>query len=151
MFEKLVETKSRMEEMRRALNEEFKAKIADVFNDFFAANPDVYAFAWSQYTPYFNDGDECVFSLNEIYAYKDHPAVREAVAEGSRELVWGELEGTEDEVVWNTWSGNSKNTAVEDFIRELTQFEDEFQYAFGDHVMVIVTRDGIDVEEFDHD
>ena len=33
---------------------------------FFKDNPQVTAFVWTQYTPYFNDGEECTFSRNEI-------------------------------------------------------------------------------------
>lgn len=42
---------------RTALNTEFK--------EFFAAHPQVERIVWTQYTPYFNDGDTCEFSVNE--------------------------------------------------------------------------------------
>lgn len=34
----------------------------------FGKYPDLISFSWTQYTPYFNDGDECVFSV-----YADYP------------------------------------------------------------------------------
>lgn len=167
-FTNLIQTKAAFEAARQKLNEDFKQSIATIFQSFFAANPEVYAFAWTQYTPYFNDGEPCEFGVNEIYAYNDTEEVREAIQNGDRSgIFWGEL-GTEDDetdYVVNTRDRTydhharkmvpveleqyEQNTA--DLIRALNDFNDEFQYAFGDHVSVLVTRDGIDVEEFDHD
>ncbi|MBB3752418.1 hypothetical protein FHT44_004930 [Mycolicibacterium sp. BK634] len=41
---------------------EFLAKLDSLF-----AFPEVEAVRWHQYTPYFNDGEECVFSIREAY------------------------------------------------------------------------------------
>lgn len=40
----------------------FKATISTIL-----AHPEVTGIAWTQYTPYFNDGDPCVFSVGEPY------------------------------------------------------------------------------------
>ncbi len=165
-FTNLIQTKAAFEAARQKLNEDFKESIKTIFESFFAANPEVYAFAWTQYTPYFNDGEPCEFGVNEIYAYKDTDAVREALEASDRSIFWGEIDSEDDEdCEVNTrdqkYDSHAKkmvpvkleqyehNTA--DLIRALNDFNDEFQYAFGDHVSVVVTRDGIDVEDFDHD
>lgn len=39
--------------------------LADSFKQIFEEYPKVGKVQWTQYTPYFNDGDECVFGVNE--------------------------------------------------------------------------------------
>lgn len=39
---------------------------APVFIDFLKENPAVRSIYWDQYTPYFNDGDQCIFSVGEL-------------------------------------------------------------------------------------
>jgi hypothetical protein len=36
--------------------------------EFFDANPNVQSITWTQYTPYWNDGDTCTFSAGTDYA-----------------------------------------------------------------------------------
>lgn len=45
----------------------FEKHFKEAVKEFFAQVPEVQAVCWEQYTPYFNDGDPCVFSLNEIF------------------------------------------------------------------------------------
>lgn len=45
-----------------------QAMFEPMVKEFFAANPNVIGISWRQYTPYFNDGDECVFSVNDKVA-----------------------------------------------------------------------------------
>jgi hypothetical protein len=53
------------------LTEIFQSKMQGVFNEmmqqFFIETPRCQAITWTQYTPYFNDGEECTFSVNDIY------------------------------------------------------------------------------------
>lgn len=37
------------------------------------AHPLLWGFQWTQYTPYFNDGDECVFNVYDINAFTGDP------------------------------------------------------------------------------
>lgn len=56
-------------ELKRQLDDKLKTfgkdAIAEAFAPFFAANRDVDGVCWSQYTPYFNDGDSCEFGVHE--------------------------------------------------------------------------------------
>lgn len=45
--------------IKEAGEETIKSALTDLFNN----NPQLLAIKWDQYTPYFNDGDECVFSV----------------------------------------------------------------------------------------
>lgn len=52
-------------ESKRKYNEIARESFKDVYKTFFELCPDVQAVVWTQYTPYFNDGDECVFNVNQ--------------------------------------------------------------------------------------
>ncbi len=41
--------------------------VVAVLQPIFDANPTLEAVRWTQYTPYFNDGEPCVFGVNEPY------------------------------------------------------------------------------------
>jgi hypothetical protein len=57
---KIVAAKKQMEETAKGL---FK----DMSNAFFEANPEIMGFSWTQYTPYYCDGDVCEFGANTDY------------------------------------------------------------------------------------
>lgn len=144
------------------LTKRFQAKAQELFKEttkeFFEKNPGVTAVVWSQYTPYFNDGDTCEFSVNEPYFTN---------AKNLDDLTrWGEYEG-EDENEWSesSWGfkyqSEKKGTKFEgidpasiDKFSSLIQsrdMESVMEAMFGDHVKVVATREGFDVDDCDHD
>lgn len=60
---KIADARKQMEETAKGLFTEMSAEL-------FADNPTLQGFSWTQYTPYFNDGDVCTFS-----AHTDYPTV----------------------------------------------------------------------------
>lgn len=154
-FDKLIEE-------RNELNKRFQAHAQELFKEttkeFFSKNPGITAVVWTQYTPYFNDGDTCEFSVNDPYFTnaKDLDNL-------SR---WGEYEG-EDENEWSesAWGfkyQNEKNgtkfegidsVSVNKFSEMIQSrdMEDVMEAMFGDHVRVVATREGFDVDDHDHD
>lgn len=58
----------RRKELKAFLEENGQKMILDSFRNFFAKYPMVEKVSWTQYTPYFNDGDACVFGVNEPQA-----------------------------------------------------------------------------------
>lgn len=62
---KIAEQNAKLEEMRKAHMKELQGDFNQIIKLFFDECPKVQAVVWSQYTPYFNDGDECVFRVNE--------------------------------------------------------------------------------------
>jgi hypothetical protein len=62
---KIAEQNAKIEELRKAHMKSLQADFNEIIKLFFDECPKVQAVVWSQYTPYFNDGDECVFSVNE--------------------------------------------------------------------------------------
>src|SRR5688572_125580 len=58
MIEQFNDIKKRMKDGGERL-------VGEHLKELLAAHPKIEAVKWTQYTPYFNDGDPCVFSVNE--------------------------------------------------------------------------------------
>jgi len=139
------EARDRVEELLKKSFLEMKGEFAEALRDLFAEFPNVESVSWHQYTPYFNDGDECVFSTSASYPRmifvddteddRDQYSYEEGYNSGEN----GELE-------------QAREPAYQAFRQFLSQFPDELlKAAFGDHVKITVTREGVDVDSFDHD
>jgi hypothetical protein len=132
-------------ELKQVISEKGEKMLKDVFKKFFDANPTVQALSWTQYTPYFNDGDTCEFSINEINGNNN--------ANDTVELHWGEAE--EDEtIVFSHWKYEGPERQAIDQLASLlcsSAGEEVLRTVFGDHVKVVVTREGFEVEEYEHD
>lgn len=159
----------KLREEQKALRAKFQEKAQELFKEttkeFFEKNPCVTAIIWTQYTPYFNDGDTCEFSVNEPYFTNANEEQMEDVTS------YGEYEG-EDGGVWSEseWilcsdtdysrgRRNSMNLEGVDLasikhFSSLIQSEDMesvMEAMFGDHARIVATRDGFDVDDYDHD
>ena len=151
--------------LRKEFQSQAQAAFKEVVKEFFDTNTGINLVTWTQYTPYFNDGESCEFSVNEAYFSN---------VEDVNELSYGEYGGEDDSI----WSVNNpirhmrgdvswdKETSAKvqattglnpDSIKEFmdilnsSEMEDIFSIMFGDHVRVTLTRAGIEVEEYDHD
>lgn len=62
---KIAEQNAKLEELKKAHMKELQCDFNEIIKLFFDECPGIQAVIWSQYTPYFNDGDECVFRVNE--------------------------------------------------------------------------------------
>lgn len=131
-------------------------------------DPTMKAFGWTQYTPYFNDGEPCVFGvggpwfltvndpdpdgMEDMYefqiGYSGHPSLgkRDSRWEGdwpNRREVPLEYEGPDVERF-------DRVKALSDAI-ERGEFDDVLLEAFGDHASIRVTAAGITVDSYSHD
>jgi hypothetical protein len=122
-------------------------------------DPTITEFGWQQYTPYFNDGDPCEFSVYGLWVRTDADADvddlydleadnREHPSLGRRPYLWETREFLPyegpDEARYlrvQALSGAIQGGAFENVLME----------AFGDHASVTVRRGGIDVEFYEHD
>ncbi|QNK01721.1 hypothetical protein [Dyella telluris] len=130
--------------MQAELQEKLQGRIGPILQGFLADHPEVKALCWTQYVPYFNDGEECVFSVNGLnYSVVDE---RENHHYGE-----GWLEVTSyrqcEEVSADT------HLALNELENLLTSgpMEDTLQAIFGSHAKITVTSAGVEVEEYDHD
>lgn len=146
--ERLAPMREAMEAVRAKVKDEGRVLLHDALKAIFDGHPELEAVKWSQYTPYFNDGDACEFSVNE-------PRFRTAGApddvgdyeDGFWDAPWGDYNAM--------WHGPSEPiaTAVKALGGVLTDptMEEVLLAVFGDHVEVTATRDGVEVEEYSHD
>ncbi len=129
--------KADLDAARERFAEELKNQTANIFKVFFDLHPDAQAISWMQYTPFFNDGDPCEFSVGRPYL----------VLESGEYPEWKIKLAMDD--------GKIDRDLGADFsiISEVLKTDgDTMQAIFGDHAKITATRDGITVEEYeDHD
>lgn len=120
-----------------------------VFNDF----PEIDAMEWSQYTPFFNDGDACIFSVNEITL--DAPEFADML----------EMDNPFDTYSINYYIKQAKKItpdqkirlqalakAVSNINKIADDNDDVWQQVFDDHTTISIKRgQSFNVEECDHE
>jgi hypothetical protein len=228
MEEKLLKTlkiehkslQDQINELNAQMREKSKELMKEAFREFLTKYDEVVEnIFWTQYTPYFNDGEACEFSVNDVFILlKDD---KEACNhEGSTLYDKDSINNLKEQIVkWEAWekdpmaeaqkhkefyikrynqnpfdpkrSYRGYNTKTEeDLMREwkphyvskescqeqletaeliVSKYpniqadfkeiksmiggldEDLMKAMFGDHVKVIVSTNGIEVEEYDHD
>lgn len=132
----------KIQRMEQELNKEFKGALEESFKEFFRNHPNVKTLSWTQYTPYFNDGDACYFSYNDLTWY---PCTIEV---GGQEI---ECDQPGDDPWWKTKEGQAAMKDVESLNSFMSKFEDALKSLFGDHVEVTASDKGFEVEEHYHD
>lgn len=127
-------------EALEAAKKEAAEKIGDALKELleptFKANPTLLGVRWAQYTPYFNDGDTCVFGVNEVRASISD------VKNSDYEDGYSYLYGTETPI----------KTAVNELQHFLNEAEEILHSAFGDHAQITIDRElNVTVDEYEHD
>lgn len=141
--------------LKAKLIEEGKVLFFDAVKNIFKAIPDLTCIKWSQYTPYFMDGDPCVFMVNNPI-FSNYPIVKEVTIYGSIDSP-----NFDDTIYWtyaidHEQEGTIPTTLVplfSEFSNLITSdvFEPVLEDMFGDHVCVICTRTNISSEPYDHE
>ncbi len=181
MANKLQAIVEKVSELKKLMQEQGKEALKEAFKEFFAAHPEATKVVWTQYTPYFNDGDACTFSVGEIELKVD-PSM---LATDAQKLFGYGTEDEEDDSDYRYGDGcaaqlieklDSENctyadpckaagvehrkltagekSLVEDFqdlSRAVENIPEVLEMVLGDHVKVVATAEGFDVEEHDHD
>jgi|694.fasta_scaffold34679_11 hypothetical protein len=148
-IEKIAEFKRIQAEHKKMMSENAKNIFSDISKGIFEKNPSLNSFAWSQYTPYFNDGESCTFSVNRDY-YKIN---------GSEETCddWSlnhEKYSQEMDLTDYGFETLDQLRAAYTDINELIDMfdDDDLEGMFGDHVEIVVFRDGrIEIDYYSHD
>jgi hypothetical protein len=160
-----------IKEQMKKLRDEARKKVKNFFikgmDKIFETYPEVKNVSWTQYTPYFNDGEECTFSAHVDYFYVNG-------RDNYGDTIWGyDEEDCEGEAVFNRdemdydWvdvpgqrrrqkqykNPNSRSVkiyeAISGFLKQLDN--DDYKTMFGDHAMVKVSKGEVVVEEYEHD
>lgn len=140
MLTKLLEAKAAYDKAVAEIKKDAAKNSVALFAPIFEAHPDIESFSWTQYTPYFNDGDSCTFSagdIDQVNGYEEYSDEWDAeVSKG-----YGK-----DEVKGKLYSGyRAAQTLLASFP------DDALEALFGDHVRVTVTRSSVEIEEYDHE
>lgn len=155
MLEELKAMKEEFAELKKTHLEKSKVMFTNICTKLFEKHPKLESFGWRQYTPYFNDGEECTFS-----AHVDEPDINGI--DGYRanfqlEFVT-DYGGKQDPATKQYPKKLNENyspevAAAQKDVVEFLQNIDEsvLRDLFDDHVRVTVTRAGTDVEEYEHD
>lgn len=110
-----------------------------------ALPPEVKGVRWNQYTPYFNDGDPCTFSVNDPRFIMDEEPATGFYSHGDDDYEIGY--GKESSPLVDACK------AFEAAFREVP--EELYEAAFDDHAEITVMRDGagvkVEVDEYSHD
>ena len=171
----LVDYKKHVEEMvalRKQVSEKIKNSMNGMFKEFFKNNPEFVYVTWTQYTPYFNDGEACEFSVHDKwFVTKKSLARYHDIDENSEDFEDMEFitgwAAEEAAVYMSSYSDTGKDTFIEDYGPErgpvvyeearrlekiLDQIPEEIYLdAFGDHSQITISANGISVDEADHD
>jgi hypothetical protein len=131
--------------------------VSKPFQDIFEKFPEVKAITWTQYAPYFNDGDPCYFSVHEMNFKLSNDA---KIAAGAKlEDIEVDEDYDDEDEDYDFWESDipysDKTSALAKAQTDLNTFADKFQNifekAFGDDCAVIATRDGFETREYNHD
>jgi len=121
-------------EAKKALDKKIEVEgikaLTAFFQEFFEKRPDVYGVKWTQHTPYFNDGEPCVFGLDDVYLFFTKESFESEVLNYDNEDA---VESSRDEQPTIS----------------LLEIENILESAFGDHAAVSVTRTEITTEGYE--
>lgn len=180
---KISKIQKQIEKLKGQISEDCHELFNISYQEIFENNPDFFSFAWTQYTPHWNDGDSC-----EFYAHTDgfyingedeetsfyeietdikelkkkdkviknlQKEIEQLIQEGKKEDDW-EVKYKKERIE------KLNNLNIEDvekrykFLKEVADLMKEMdqevlESMFGDHAKVVVTKEGAEVESYDHD
>lgn len=122
---------SKINDVATNLKEQAVKEVFGIFQEFFTKYPFVTAAGWTQYTPSFNDGEPCTFSINGFYFFtQDNPYT-----------------GSVDSGYYHDF--REVNPPIRNFFNDLMTEPDLFYFAFGDSTKVVVTPNGMESESYE--
>lgn len=152
-FEKI---EAMYQKQKREASNKFKIAFEAFVTDFFKLVPSVKRVVWTQFTPYFNDGDACYFRVNDPTFYN--------FTMDENEDYRDEEDLQEGQYALDSWECSTYNTEHETYgisdsefqvikflIHVINNNETFFEEIYGDHTEITLTSDGIKIEECEHD
>lgn len=180
-IERLKDLNDRVNAMRAEMRESAKEAIAEGTKVIFAEYGDLVAqFGWTQYTPYFNDGDPCEFGMGELslIAIEDLEDLRAETEYDLDDQYERQCAFADND--WN-YGGSPSFSTYRGKVSKMVgwpeapnadfdqRYADAYEACravynicgsdgqkiakdiFGDHVTVTFTSEGVDVEEYEHE
>jgi len=103
------------------------------------------AIHWTQFTPYFNDGDECIFGVYRIEVSTNPSATFDYYEEENSDIYDADYL---DSKVFSDYEIKLISNLVK--VLEDKDIVEVLKFSFGDHVAVIATKEGISIQDYDH-
>ncbi len=153
IFAKKREAEAAIHKAREELKATAGKFLVELFAPLFAEHPEVKGLKWTQYTPYFNDGDTCEFSSHHedaeiLFAEPDDSAADADEDEESD----GEYYIPTDRFGYDSKEYKAAAKIQEKFTAEFPELsDDDMESLFGDHVEVTLFPDRVEVEEYEHE
>jgi hypothetical protein len=144
------ETINQLNEIKKIAQEKTKVVLKEGTKAIFE-NSKVTWIGWTQYTPYFNDGNECVFSVNELYyGYDEDPSEVYSPYDGFHAGYRMYLDGKPEHVSVEEFTSDFKEMKI--FSNAIESIpSDVMRSAFGDHAFVIITKEGVQIIYYEHE
>lgn len=163
---KIAEINKQKQELVSQLRKDFVPALKPLFEK---TNGKITSLGWVQYTPYFNDGDECTFGINVDLDYGIR--VNGEILDDSEfftNSIYGLRKYLKQDGSYESWIRQYPEDAInpetmdeelhlfkilKEFQDILESIDEEFlQDLFGDHVEVTIFADGtVSTEEYEHD
>jgi hypothetical protein len=146
-------TRKRLVELRKDFEKEGKALFKEGAAGLFERFPKLGSFAWTQYAPYFNDGEPCEFCAHTGDPYVNGINYVSSSAKDadplSKDNACDEYddEAPVPEMTVGEWRAMEKEVKA-----LLAPYDDDdLRALFGDDAKVVVTAKKVSVEHYDHD
>ena len=140
----LEKLKAEFEESKKALAAKAQEDMAGLFKGYFAKYPQFTSIGWVQYTPYFNDGEACVFRVHSWY---------DSLIINGEDYGWTTIRNAAGNPAYNTPEYCKAKEPLDEFCELLHLIgEDALESIFGDGVKITVFTDGTTkIDDYDHD
>ncbi len=171
MLEEYNVLEAELQKKREELAENLRPKFGEAFAEFFSRYPGLEEITFTAYTPYFNDGDECVYGVNEaeLTAYGIDELSSYDGGRANEVLKFRQTGQTaKSEAELRRYGGDQYFDLAEADLASLVDLltndfpkineiitstvpEEVMKAMFGDHSRVTITRDGVEAEEYEHE
>lgn len=163
---KLSELQAIKVQYEKAIQENGEKLLKEEFKTFFDKAPEVLSVKWRQYTPYFNDGDPCNFNADEfMIKFEEVDEEAEVDEDGFDSKIYGDYgdnylyayDFNKDPEYQCDLVKKMSPTVRDRIIKALNTLvknaydNDILESVFGDHVQIVATREGFEVEGYEHD
>lgn len=148
-----------IQDARKTYEEAMKAHAKSIVTvlagEIMTAHPEIQSIRWSQYTPYFNDGDACTFGVCE-----PELEFSQSFVASMGELGYDKFMDEMSDGFFTIYSYNRQAPEFlkviakkqRDFYSVLEELQDALEDAFGDHKRITIESTGIiHVDEYRHD
>ena len=152
---KVGEFEQQLKELQKKYSAIISEKLTEILKSYFDADPECNRITWTQYTPYFNDGEECIFGVNRPdFFSRVEPDDEDAYEEGDLLLPYSYHDGQVYDYSIKNYRLANELELQRGKLSNLLQssgVQSVLKLTFGDHAKVTVTREGITSEEYDHE